>query len=462
MTKLAKTIEYLFYLFIFLLPWQTRWIWHYGSLNGGQSEYLTFSLYATEILLWLILLLAIIYKIKVKDEEAGILNYKILDFYILFFLLLIISALSIFWSLDKQVAFYYLIKLLEGFALLIFIINFKFSYLNAAGAFVLAGFVQGALAIFQFLTQKVWASKWLGLAEQLPQTLGVSVVESDGQRWLRAYGSLAHPNILAGSLVISCLLLVVLLILARHKWEKVLLWISWPVILAGLFFTFSKSAFLALAVGFLFLSIFIFLSQEKEAKVIMSQLIFSGLLLLAVLTLFYRPLVFTRLNGEERLEQKSLSERALYFEQSKNLIKANWLKGTGLGNYTLALYNQLSEKQPAWAYQPVHNVYLLVATELGILGFIIFILLIIESLRKIYHFKIEENLGLLEIFRQFNLGGIYDFYRQRFYFFLGTTAIFLVILILMVFDHYFWTQYFGIMLWWLCLGLWLKQVGMVK
>jgi O-antigen ligase len=462
MNKLAKTIEYLFYLFIFLLPWQTRWIWHYGSLNGGQSEYLTFSLYGTEILLWLILVLAIIYKIRVKDEEAGILNYKILDFYILFFLLLVISALSIFWSLDRQVAFYYLIKFLEGFALLVFIINFKFNYLNAAGALVLAGLVQSILAICQFLIQQVWASKWLGLAEQLPQTLGTSVVESDGIRWLRAYGSLAHPNILAGFLVISCLLLVILIILARHKREKVFLWLCWLIILAGLFFTFSKSAFLALAIGFLFLSIFIFLSQEKKAKVIMSQLIFSGFLVLAVLTLFYRPLVFTRLNGEERLEQKSLSERSLYFEQAKNLIKANWLKGTGLGNYTLALYNQLPEKQPAWSYQPVHNIYLLVATELGVLGFIIFILLIIESLRKIYHFKIEESLGLLEIFRQFNLGNIYDFYRQRFYFFLGTTAIFLALLVLMAFDHYFWTQYFGIMLWWLGLGLWLKQAGMVK
>ena len=111
MSKLSKTIEYLFYLFIFLLPWQTRWIWHYGSLNGGQSEYLTFSLYGTEILLWLILFLTIIYRIKVKDEEAGILNYKILDFYILFGLLIVVAGLSIFWAADKQVTLFYLIKM---------------------------------------------------------------------------------------------------------------------------------------------------------------------------------------------------------------------------------------------------------------------------------------------------------------------------------------------------------------
>jgi len=462
MPKLAKTIEYLFYLFIFLLPWQTRWIWHYGSLNGGQSEYLTFSLYGTEILLWLILFLSIIYKIKVKDEEAGILNYKILDFYILFSMLIVVAGLSIFWAADKQVTLFYLIKMLEGLALLIFIINFKFSYKKVGQAIVLAGFVQGALAIWQFLTQQVWASKWLGMAEQLPQTLGVSVVEANGMRWLRAYGSLAHPNILAGFLVVCCLFLVVLLILTRKKWEKILLWVCWPVILAGLFFTFSRGAFLAFGVGFLFLSIFIFLSYETKAKIIFSQLIFSGFLVLAVLTLFYSSLVFTRLNGEARLEQKSMADRTLYFEQAKDLLYKNWLSGVGLGNYTLALYNLLPDKQQAWSYQPVHNVYVLVATELGILGFIIFVLLIIQALRKIWDFKIDYNLKLLAVFKNFEFKEIYHFYKNHFFWFLGLTAILIVILILMAFDHYFWTMWFGIALWWLCLGLWLKQVGMVK
>ncbi|MCX6743273.1 MAG: O-antigen ligase family protein [Candidatus Parcubacteria bacterium] len=462
MLKLAKTIEYLFYLFIFLLPWQTRWIWHYGSLNGGQSEYLTFSLYGTEILLWLILLLAIIYKIKVKDEDAGILNYKILDFYMLFGLLVAVSLVSLIWAADKQVALYYIVKLLNGLALLIFIINFKFSYKKVGLAIVTSGFAQGILAISQFLTQKVWASKWLGMAEQLPQTLGVSVVELVGMRWLRAYGSLAHPNMLGGFLVISCLCLVVLLILTRKKWEKVLLWIFWPVILVGLFFTFSRSAFLALGIGFLFLSIFIFLSYENKAKIILSQLIGSGFLVLAVLTLLYSPLVFTRINGEERLEQKSTTDRVLYFEQAKDLIQTNWLNGVGLGNYTLALFDNLPEKQWAGFYQPVHNVYVLVAVELGILGFLIFILIIINALRKIWEFKIDYNLKLLAIFKNFEFKEIYHFYKNHFFWLLGLTGILIAILILMAFDHYFWTMWFGIALWWLCLGLWLKQVGLVK
>ena len=61
MKNFSKIIEYLFYLFVLLLPLQTRWIWHYGKLGDGQSQYLTYSLYGTEILLALILILALIY-----------------------------------------------------------------------------------------------------------------------------------------------------------------------------------------------------------------------------------------------------------------------------------------------------------------------------------------------------------------------------------------------------------------
>ncbi len=458
-----KTIEYLFYLFVFLLPWQTRWIWHYGQLgSSGPSEYLTFSLYGTEILFFLVLVLAFIYRCKTKDDEIRFLNYKILDFYVLFFLFLALAALSIIWAPSWQTALYYLIKLLEGLALLILVINFQFSLKKIGWALVLSGTVQSLLGIYQFFTQQVLANKWLGLAEQLPQTLGASVVEFDGSRLLRAYGAFTHPNILGGFLAVCLIVLIVLIILAQRKKEKSLLWLFLPTILAGLFFTFSKSAFLALIISLVFLAIFIFTNQAKPIKIIFSQIILVIFAVLAILFLIYPQPVITRLQGEARLEQKSFTERANYLEQAKDLIKNNWLQGVGLGNYTLALYNQSLEKSASYDYQPVHNVYLLVFVELGILGFLIFILIIVKVISYIWSFPINKNLELLSVFSLFKFTSIYDFYLRRFYWFLGLTAIFIMILVLMVFDHYFWTQYFGIMLWWLGFGLWLKQVSLIK
>ncbi len=460
MHKLAKIIEYLFYLFIFLLPWQTRWIWHYFEIGGETSQYLSFSLYGTEIILFLILILALIYRYKNKDEETTLLNFKILDFYILFFLFFIVVALTILWSQNLQVAFYYLTKLLTGFALLIFVINFKFSFKKIGWAIVLAGLGQAILGIYQFLTQKVFVCKWLGMAEQLPQILGVSVIEVNGLRLLRAYGAFTHPNILGGFLAICLIVLIILIFLAKSKKESVFLWFCLPIIVAGLFFTFSKSAFLALAFGLLFIIIFVFLSKDTKTKFNLSQIILVTFTVLAILAIIYQGPVLARIKGETRLEQKSFTERTLYFEQAKDLIKENWFKGIGLGNYTLAIYNQLPEKQPAWYYQPVHNVYILAVAELGILGFIIFILIIIEALRIIWQFKIDYQLKLLSVFQKFKIIGIFDFYKRRFYWFLGLTAIFIMLLIIMAFDHYFWTQYFGIIFWWLMLGLWLKQVSL--
>ncbi|HDQ22886.1 MAG TPA: O-antigen ligase family protein [Candidatus Uhrbacteria bacterium] len=462
MQKFAKIIEYLFYIFVFLLPWQTRWIWHYGKLGAESSQYLIFSLYGTEIILFLIFILVLVYKLKFKDEEAAILNYKVLDFYIIFILLFLVAALSLLWAHSFQTAFYYLIKFLAGFAVLLFIINFKFSLKKAGWALVLAGLFQSILASYQFLAQEVLASKWLGLAQQLPQTLGVSVIEFNGLRLMRAYGAFSHPNILGGFLAVCLVFLTILLILSQSKKQSVFLWFCLPIISAGLFFAFSKSAFLALAAGLFFLIIFVFLSSDQQAKIIFSQIVFVIFTVLAVLFLIYQQPVLARLAGEGRLEQKSFTERALYLDQAKELIKNNWLQGAGLGNYVLALYDQDEKKQPAWAYQPVHNVYLLSAAELGIFGFLFFILIIIEAFRRLWSVKIEERAGLLKAFALFKLTGIFDFYRRNYFWHLGLTAVFIMILVLMAFDHYFWTQYFGIMFWWLMLGLWLKQVALVR
>ena len=58
----------------------------------------------------------------------------------------------------------------------------------------LSGLAQGLLAIWQFLSQGVLASKWLGLAAHLASDQGSFVVEFGGERWLRAYGSFGSPN----------------------------------------------------------------------------------------------------------------------------------------------------------------------------------------------------------------------------------------------------------------------------
>ena len=75
MKFLNKIIEWGVYLFIFLLPWQTRLILKEGDLNG-YWEYGTASVYGTEILLYFLFLLAIA---SLVIDKLQIQNYKDCD-----------------------------------------------------------------------------------------------------------------------------------------------------------------------------------------------------------------------------------------------------------------------------------------------------------------------------------------------------------------------------------------------
>ena len=55
------------YLLVFLLPLQTRWIVRPGVLNGGYFEYGTISVYGTDVLLIIILLVFIIPKFLILN-----------------------------------------------------------------------------------------------------------------------------------------------------------------------------------------------------------------------------------------------------------------------------------------------------------------------------------------------------------------------------------------------------------
>ena len=58
--KLEKIIYYLLLIFLFLLPWQTRFVYQPAFLNGGFWEYGSLTWYATEVLLWVIIVLSFI------------------------------------------------------------------------------------------------------------------------------------------------------------------------------------------------------------------------------------------------------------------------------------------------------------------------------------------------------------------------------------------------------------------
>lgn len=438
MLKLKKLLEYGLYLFVFLLPWQTNYILRESQINGAKWEYGTICFYAIDILLIFLFVLFIIAnrRLRIKENYKKILTDKKKFYFFIFALLLIVFCfLSAFWSADKTLAFYSTVKIAEAIALFFLLLNIRFNWQKLFIAFIAGAVIQSGLALWQFFQQATFASSWLGMSFYDSQELGVSVVETPLRRWLRAYGSFQHPNILGGYLAI-CLIFTVGLYLkiqnrAKQNYKnflsRILLLFAYCLQFAALLVSFSRSAWLVLvsSLGIIFL-MEIFKKRKNEILNLIKIFVISMGIIGVFFTIFQEPFL-ARVKVSGRLEIKSIEERTDYTEQAKNLIKDNWIAGTGAGNYTLANYYKLDKKYPAWYFQPVHNVYLLILAELGIIGFLLFFAILISAIRFL------------------------NFKNINFAFFA-----FLSLLIIMFFDHWLWSLHFGVLFFWFILGMMIK------
>ncbi|MBU1132162.1 O-antigen ligase family protein [Patescibacteria group bacterium] len=426
MQKLKQIIDYLIYLLIFLLPLQTRWIYHEGILNGEPWEYGAFSLYATEILFGVILILSIIHLIGTwkskfsKPDKRRIFRVSILIIFILFFIL------NAFFAINSSIAIYKFVQLILATAFFIIILISRLDLKKISWAIALSALYQSIVAIQQFIGQKVIANKWLGMSAQDPATLGVPVIESAGIRTLRSFGTMPHPNILAGFLLISLIVIIGLYAMTKISKRKKLLQLLFTINFIGLLTAFSRSALLAFAVVTIFMAFYF--SKDKIMSRATTKFIIIAIFIFILFSVSFPNLMAARAFGEGRLEVQSNASRLEQYNEFAKIFSNRWLIGVGLENYSLAV-NEINPNQPAWNYQPIHNVYLLIITELGIagiailglLGFMIFKLIKLQK-NKNYYLPCLVALGFLALF-----------------------------------DHYLWSFYFGIMFCALILGLALTE-----
>lgn len=428
MSRWEKMIAFLIYLFVFLLPFSTVWLIKEQFMAGFKWPEGTYLLYGTEILLWLIVLGQLLYFFKKNKishfysliSQAGRLKILIASFLLALFLY---AGLSIFWSTDKTLSFYWWLKLIEALVLMFIIISARFNIKPLLWSLALSAAVQALIAFWQFLNQAVAANKWLGMASHLPAEITSSVISTGDYRWLRAYGTLPHPNILGGFLVIGLLAVLYLYFKESNNWRRLLLVANLIFITVGLFFSFSRSAWLAaLFLYFVWTALFFY----RQKFTIWLKISFYLLLVLAPLIIIYQPLVMTRLSAQERLEERSIKQRLNSLVEAKEIFSKNPVFGVGLGNYTY----YLSVSKPGflgWSYQSAHNLYLLILAELGLVGLGLFLAIIILSVYQAGSLWAISAVGAL--------------------------------LITGLFDHYLWTTYFGLVLFWLIIGLLWRQVS---
>ena len=426
MKNLHKAIEYLLYLLVFLLPFQTRFIYKTAVLNDHPWEYGTFSLYATELLMGVILFLSIIYALLVIKQKKPKSSEQTTKRLLLFFLFFAILGLNCFIAINSSIAFYKLSQLILAIALMFTIWFIKPSWEKFSWSIILSGLIQGSIAVQQFIAQYIPANKWLGIAEQNPETLGVPVIATETIRWLRSFGTLPHPNILAGFLLICLILTMSLFITTKTKKHQKVLPMIFAVMFLGLITTLSRGAILAFLIALIIFSYK--LTTNKKATKAISKFALITIFIIIIFSVSFPNLIISRTMGNNRLEQLSNITRLNQYTEASEIIKNNWLVGTGLSNYTVNLY-QSTPGLEGWQYQPIHNTYILIFSELGVLGFATSLLFI---LYLIYNLLAKQKWSTEQAAAYSCLAG------------LGITA---------MFDHYLWSFFFGLMLLSLALSL---------
>lgn len=352
------------------------------------------------------------------------------------------AGLSIFWAPDRVLAGYFFVKLLLAGVVFSLIRSFGKRETSLIITVLFIGAVlESTLGIWQFLSQSTFISTWLGMSGHEAWQAGTSVLKNDTGRWLRAYGTFPHPNMLGGYLG-AVLVLGVGYFLHRALSTR-MCWMVWGgsmTILLGLLVTFSRTAWVGTAIGMLvlvFLSVWLLpvqspwhfasLKRVGEARIVRVCMVFC----MATLVFFWvlHETVLPRFESRVIEREHSVSERVQSFEDTWEVMseKNIWL-GAGGGNLTAAVI-QAQPERPLWSIQPAHNVFVLVFVELGVVGAVLFILFLISL--------------------------VWSALRERDSVFL---AVFGVLFLSLCFDHWLWSTHFGLLFLFLMLGLSTKRM----
>ncbi|MCL5090953.1 MAG: O-antigen ligase family protein, partial [Patescibacteria group bacterium] len=191
-----------------------------------------------------------------------------------------------------------------------------------------------------------------------------------GKITLRPYGTFSHPNSLAGFILIS---LIFILGKAKHTWlDKLALLAGFVLILLS----FSRTVWLALVA----LGLGVLLFKLKKKLLTFS---FDSLFLLLAVPLGAYSFSKTTLDSASYLVRVDLAKFAL------NIIKGSPLFGVGLNNFVVSLAKDYQyNSQGIYWLQPVHNIFLLMGSEIGLIGLsiaIIFLFLLVKKLLSCYN-----------------------------------------------------------------------------
>lgn len=292
----------------------------------------------------------------------------------LFFIICVVSiAVSDMRSLSVVFCFHFLISVLFTTSLAILISSHLLSIRDVMKVFAVSSLLQAEVAILQFINQGSIGLRFFGEEVVSVFTRNVAKVELFGSAFLRSYGTFPHPNILGGFLVFGIVAWVYLFSLPSKQHgvlHRSLSLVGLFVVLVGLVFSFSRSAWIAAVIAFVFCVVVLFKNKLKHAarELILVCMVFS----LVLFGVFGWMLVS---RGEVK-KDTALNERIIYTNIALDIM-GEYPFGVGIGNGMIRAEQEgryevygLTDKG---THQPVHNIYLLITEEVGVIGILVFL-----------------------------------------------------------------------------------------
>ena len=415
---------------VFVLPWQTRWMYSEATIAGAHTEFGVMSVYGIELLLFVALIAGrlldrmpwTIAKHHQRPVRLGAIAIIVVTLGAAF------ADRSIFsLSMTVHLAFAYL--------LFISIVLDRVSVKYLLFAFVASLSTPLILGVMQVWGESSPANSWLGIAFRSVAQLGDSVFTVNGERVLRAYGSFPHPNIFGGFLGVGLFAWWAAMASVKRSWAKrnhlAVTSIGTVILVFGTLLTGSRSAFLGVCVG---LALAFVVKSIPSTRIARPTVAMLGIVAIAgsLLASFYLTDLASSIRGGGVNEERSLTERVtLYQDFVPFIIATNPIIGHGIGSYVLS-YSDFKPGENAFDYQPIHNGPLLILAEVGILG-LLSVLLWLASVVWINFSRFPHR------------DSLYAFGMAN------------VVLMISFFDHYLWSSWSGLALIAFVLGMLVKM-----
>jgi hypothetical protein len=357
-------------------------------------------------------------------------------------LLFFTALISLYFSITSHYALQYL-RLVQ-FSLIFLFFNFiccvrkrinliSFTH-QLAWILVIISCIQCAIGIYQYFNQHSLGLSFLGELDMRHFPF-----HNPGKhRWLfdkvlnpaqssellyRASGTFTHPNILGGFLFCSVLASFYLFMKTEIKSQHILLISIIFLQIFTLYIVFSRSAILALVLstliwGFLQLKILIkhhgFRSPIfRRFAILASAILMSSLVGIGI---FYSQLTARGgIINYNTVTTYADSERIQYLRMAIDMIKDHPMLGIGFNNFQL-YENPIQPGYPGHIFfSKVHNIYLLIASEMGLISGVLFLLFIFSILKNSWRVPIRpegslERIFLLSVFWGLLFIGACDFY----------------------------------------------------